>query len=148
MNLHPFLVHFPISLLILYSLLELLPMRKIFPNITWVNFKRFCLFVGTFTTYPTILTGLLTAKKLGEAPAVENHEHIALITSFTFSVISVIYLFQWFCKITNRRLEILTKILALIGFASILLTAILGGSLVYGSDIDFIHSFIAKLFSL
>lgn len=148
MNFHPFLVHFPISLLILYSVLELLPFAKILPNFAWGNFKRFCLFLGTLATFPTILTGLLTAKRIGETPAIETHEHVALITSFTFSVISVIYLFQWYKKISNRRLMLLIKTLATVGLICILLTAILGGSLVFGSDIDIIHSLVAKLFRL
>ena len=50
MNIHPLLVHFPIALLTIYSLLELVPFKQIYRQSYWFYTKAIILIIGSIST--------------------------------------------------------------------------------------------------
>lgn len=58
-NIHPLLVHFPIALLTVYSLLEAVPLKRIQKLPYWFYVKAVLLITGTISILPTILAGLV-----------------------------------------------------------------------------------------
>jgi uncharacterized membrane protein len=165
MDLHPLFVHFPIGILILYALSELIP-ASVHKNITgWTNTKAFLSITGVLAALVTLVTGGIAASLVtpgsSTAQIVEVHEHMALLTTLIFFVLGGSYLIRIFevtgdgDKIASRLGSFvvtmwhlkekvahwvldtpLRPILALAGLVSITLTAGLGASMVYGPDFD------------
>ena len=57
MNLHPIFVHFPIALLTLYTLCELLRFKKIKDHPAWFYLKAVLIICGTLGAAAALLTG-------------------------------------------------------------------------------------------
>ncbi len=176
MNIHPLFVHFPIGLLVVYSVLELgaycLPALR---RQAWVfPVKAFLLFVGVLAAFAALVTGVLAAEGLeGDSvlsPLIEVHAPFAVLTTALYLVIAAAYLNRvfdrngWFDRIasSNRFLAWgwsakkrlahlildtpLLPVLALLALAGITVTGALGAAIVYGSDVDPFVSFIYRLF--
>ena len=56
-NIHPLLVHFPIALLFLYSVIKILPFKRWFPKIAWRDIERVLLLVGVLGAFAALATG-------------------------------------------------------------------------------------------
>ena len=176
MNIHPLFVHFPIGLLVVYSVLELgaycLPALRrqlwVFPA------KAFLLFVGVLAAFAALVTGGLAAEGLeGDSvlsPLIEIHAPFAALTTALYLVIAAAYLNRvfdrngWFNRIveTNGFLAWgwnakkylahlildtpLLSALALLALVGMTVTGALGAAIVYGPDIDPFVSFIYHLF--
>lgn len=173
MNIHPIFVHFPVALFTLYSLTELIRFRKLTVNSNWILIKAFLVIVGTLSAYATILTGeaaehLYLQSHPGMENVVETHQFFALSTTVIFTIISVTYLVRliktsgYEQKVKNifglkqlwQPITLVSGFLgrpavaivfALIGLCAITITGALGGSLVYGPDVDPFVSFIYRL---
>jgi|SRR3989344_4725701 len=140
MDLHPVIVHFPVALLSLYSVLEIIRFKNI-------QTKSLLVVLGTLGSYAAYITGLINKNSIvGEIPPALNwHQIFATITLVIFTIISIYYL-------TRSKKEwlppFLLVILAILGLAFITLTGALGGSLVYGPDTDPFVKFIYSILPL
>lgn len=140
MNIHPAFVHFPIALLVLYTIIELLPLARLWPAVQWNPIRKFLLYVGTVSIFPTIATGLMAARIVGESELVEMHERAAfsVLGIFVLASLSSLFYPRWY----------LQKPLAALGLVGLFVVGSLGAAVVYGYDVDPIVSFITSLLGL
>lgn len=176
MNIHPLFVHFPIGLLVVYSLLELggslLPALRRQP---WAfPVKAFLLFAGVLAALTALFTGALAAEGLeGDevlSPLIKVHASFAAATTALYIILAATYLNRvfdrkgWFDRIVGtdgfparlwrfkRYLASLVldtwllPALALFALIGMTVTGALGAALVYGPDIDPFVSFIYHFF--
>jgi uncharacterized membrane protein len=131
-HLHPMVVHFPIALLILGFLAE---MMYLFSKAEWLyKAATLLMVIGTFGTVAGYLTGeFFTAEMDGpKGELKELHELIAKTTMFIMIAASFIRLWMVIKKKEKSGWYWLTFVLYLAGAVSVGITGYLGGSLVYG----------------
>lgn len=167
MNIHPLFVHFPIAILFLYSILEILPLSRWSPNLSWNSIKTLLVTVGTLGAFAALGTGSVAEELISDESTkkiMNVHSSFAGATTIIFCVITVAYLIRWFFKKHPQilggfisRLSFLKSIsdfilkrwiiilLALIGLITITITGALGGIIVYGSNSDLFSKFIYNL---
>ncbi len=142
MNIHPAFVHFPIALLTLYALIELLPVRKFMPSVVWDGISRFMLYIGALASVATAITGIMAEEQIGESPAVEAHEEFALtLVALTLTTAAITY----FWKSEGSLRAFVLKGLALALLALVFIVGALGANIVYGSGVDPIVTFITGI---
>lgn len=175
MNIHPFFVHFPIALLVAYSVLEL--SGALWPasrRVAWVSpVKVFTLFSGVLAALVALATGGI-AEDLIEGAArgyiLEVHSPIAGVTTLLYGILAAAYTVRIFemkgwgnqlfgsnrflapiLRLKERLAHIvldtaLLWIIALFALIGMIITGALGAAIVYGPDIDPIVSFVYHLF--
>lgn len=104
-NLHPLFVHFPIALLIVYSLMELIRWRKIAGQTYWFYVKGLFLMIGGLGALAALWTGDMAraSVRLGDFhPAIKNfnqvvrvHENFADLSVAIFGILAASYLILW-----------------------------------------------------
>ena len=175
MNIHPLFVHFPIALLAIYAIMELIHTDRLNHSDTYAAIKGFLVIVGTLAAYVTLSTGelaegLLLANSPELAKLVETHSAFAGASTAIFSVLAISYAIKFFMDSTYAqapvlasgplsrvwgamlwysraiRENVLGQMLALAGIICITITGALGAAIVYGPDADPIVSFIYGLF--
>ncbi len=166
MNIHPLLVHFPIALLTIYVLLELIRPSRLLASREWRVLKTTLLILGTLGAWAAAATGDF-GKSLYPLmrEVIAEHEMFGETTTAVFSLLSLIYIFDllqsWcgermlatfgrFWTFLKRAREILFPgavivIIAIIGFVLLLITGALGGTIVYGPHSDFFVTFVNKV---
>ena len=92
MLLHPAFVHFPIALLTLYAVCELVWIKRLRQNISWFWFKLGLLFFGALSSIVTYQTGKMAAQVLGGSRLVYLHGSFALATVWYFCILAFFYL--------------------------------------------------------
>ncbi len=168
-DIHPISVHFPIALLTVYTIVQLIP-----PRITWrvsqIFFLNcFLLLTGSF--------GILVARQLGDelegthrevAQLVQTHSQWATMSTALYGTLTVIYVFLILKKVeqnpqtpsivrtianVSQPISSLAKFLfdyyivtfiAILGLIFITITGALGGAIVYGPDADPMVSFVTS----
>lgn len=156
------LVHFPIALLTLYAVTEILPVARIIKGAPWTAIKSFAVIIGALMAAPAaIITGLIEESRIPVEipPPVELHKDFALWTFAVFGVIAVGYLIRalaatfadkipaWLRRVADfLGGQPLRSILAIGGLILVTITGALGGSMVFGSDVDPVVKFISGLF--
>jgi uncharacterized membrane protein len=155
MNIHPLVVHFPIALLLVYSLITLLPMKKWLPRVAWDDVATVLLVCGFAGAFMALQTGEIAAYLARpNRDLLEAHELFANATSWMYGLLiagKVLVFVQtrsFFSKVptffqkgiaslgallTHRTVVIL---LALFGLLALFLTGALGGIMVYGTTAD------------
>ena len=176
MNIHPLFIHFPIGLLIAYSLLEIVAyVSSHVRRAPWVFYtKAFMLFAGGLTALVTIVTGGIAEDIVRStnprAFIIDTHEPFAWATTLVYFILAGAYLVRildknnWVHRNFGRRTFLmrwwglkkfvahlildtwLLPLLALAGITGITITGALGAALVYGPSVDPIVSFIYSLF--
>lgn len=175
MNIHPLFVHFPIGMLVMYGLMELVPARFVTRFAWWDGAKQFLLSAGFIAVIPTLITGDMASDLIrGLVPqqVIERHEMMAGLTTIIFAILASAYLvrlfmrtgwgdrmsawlwggklaFMWRLKQRVAGLILDTPVrplLALMGLVAITLTGGLGAAIVYGPNIDPAVTFIYSLF--
>jgi len=161
MNLHPLLVHFPIAIWTLYTLFEIISIKKIQEKAYWFYVKASLVIAGGIF----FILAYATGDEYGGTEKIrEIHESFAGATGIVFGVMAVIYLLVWIkrewpsmyvpflpivCtwaeKILNSPLRLIIPVM---GFILLSITGGLGGSMVYGKDIDPFTQIIYKIFKL
>lgn len=142
MNIHPAFVHFPIALLTLYCIIEMLPLARYFPSISWTAIRAFLLYVGTLGALVTAVTGLMAEEVAGELPSIQVHEKAAFILIAIF-VLSSALSYWWRNEQPFRTWTM--KGLALAGLIMLFVVGALGANIVYGSDVDPIVKFVTTI---
>ena len=167
-NLHPILVHFPIALLFLYSLIKICPVNTWFPKLIWKPIEKFLLLAGTVGVFLAKSSGEI-AKHLTQPSKgiVEMHEVFANITTWLYVALVVIEFLPVVIKFLRKKIkglekifEILYKIsilidkkwvivlLSILGLIALFLTGLLGGVMVYGLEADPLAPFVLSIFGL
>ncbi|MDX9779298.1 MAG: hypothetical protein RBT30_03615 [Patescibacteria group bacterium] len=166
-NLHPIFVHFPIALLLFYSLLRLFPWPKKWPHFNWQIPRIYLLVAGLLGAYLANLTG-------GVAEDITSHHHDLLEMHEFFAGFSVnIYVIlliaelivllkpEYLKKFSLHALKpiliylqkifnykIIFILLTVIGVVSISVTGLLGGVMVHGLAADPLAIYVLKVLSL
>ncbi|MCX6789985.1 MAG: hypothetical protein NTV60_00465 [Candidatus Kaiserbacteria bacterium] len=175
MNIHPLFVHFPIGLLVVYSVLEI--GAYVSPTLrrqSWLfGVKAFLLFVGVLAAFTALVTGGM-AEELVEnterAFILEVHSPIAGITTLLYLVLASAYLicvfdrngwwsrlfqmnkvfaWSWHMKKSVAHFILDTwflPVLALLALIGMTVTGALGAAIVYGPNADPFVTFIYHLF--
>jgi uncharacterized membrane protein len=168
MNIHPIFVHFPIALLSVYALLELVRSKRIMQSREWLYIKSAFLFLGSLGTGLALFTGDFGKHLYPAQRAIINvHENFADATTIIFGIVTLIYLVavidalwgdllrtskyasSWNSIVAfDRRFfsGFVVVPLAVIGFCLLCITGALGGSIVYGANADFFTHIVNKLF--
>lgn len=131
-HLHAMIIHFPIALLLIGFLSEVIGiiLKKSFFNQT----AFYLLILGTFGTIASYLSGDAAGEgmeggTLGKA--IEIHENAAVITLWLAIITSVVYItVNWF-KYSNKWIKIASVVLFASVIGGVSRTAYLGGQLVY-----------------
>lgn len=159
-NIHPIFVHFPIALLLIYSLLKIIPFYKWFPNVAWRQIERVFLLLGVLGGFISLYTGEIAEHLVRpDHDLVEMHSafatisvwlYVALLLGELIMILSTRYTLPEFIKklggfLTNRWVSIVIAFCALV---TISITGLLGGVLVYGNSADPIAPFVLKLLGL
>ncbi len=148
-NLHPIFVHFPIAMLLVYSVIKILPLKKWFPKFAWRDIERVLLMVGVIGAFAALATGDTAVHLVHpNRQLVEAHENFADIATWLYGAL----LLGEVAAFINERLSGRNKIfqfierilcnrtfsfvLALLALVAITLTGLLGGIIVYGKTAD------------
>ena len=170
MDIHPIIVHFPVALLAVYSVMELVRVRKLLAEKSWYYIKSAFLILGTIGAFMALATGE-NAEHINRPvrKVVEMHQVFASASTWIFSILSILYLIGiveniWGENLRTSKYEIVRKAwdlklkirnklfkpviiipLAFVGLIAILITGALGGAMVYGNSADPFISFIYKI---
>lgn len=172
MNIHPLLVHFPIGLLVMYAIFEMLRFRSLRALSYWFYVKAIFVIAGTGAAYIAFGGGEIAEEIVGtldpsKLPLIETHSGFAGATTAVFSILALAYLIVWIARarhtensgqINNKSMRFifrsaqfilgtpLAPVFALVGLITMIITGALGASIVYGPDVDpfvkVIYSFI------
>ncbi len=155
-NIHPIIVHFPIALLFIYSIIKILPFEKYFQNISWKQVEIFLLTIGTLGAFVASTTGEIAEELIStNRQLVESHSFFADISTFLFGalllgeLLLILINSKYFTKIDLPKTKdllifiqkiltnkIFSKIIAFLGLIAISITGMLGGVIVYGTSAD------------
>lgn len=161
MNLHTFFVHFPVALLMIYSLCELVRIQKVLMWPSWFYIKAFLAIIGAASSVVAYGFG-----EIAEHAGVYNeqllHVHIffaalsvmvfgTLAASYTAIIIDrirptlAIPFWSSILRLARFFTGSFVVVLALIGLLAISFTGAFGSALVRGPESDFVVSFIYHL---
>lgn len=176
MDIHPLIVHFPIALLTMYSLLEVgayfLPALR---RQEWISqVKSFLLFVGALAALAALVSGgiaeEIARQSAGRSPILKIHSSFAGAATLFYIILAAAYtvrLFDakgwgnriignqslliriWHIKKYLAYLILDSWLLPLIAFCALFglfVAGALGAAMVYGPDADPFVSFIYRLF--
>ncbi len=147
MNLHPILVHFPIALLTVYAVIEIARVPAVTKQSWWFPMKAGFAILGALAAVPTFFTGWIQEQGIdGEVPKLlDVHGDFALYTLLCFALLAaahvvVILKAQAPARLVRAAAFILRPAvavpLAVLGLVFVTVTGALGGTMIYGPDID------------
>lgn len=170
MNIHPIFVHFPIALLTVYAIAELLRFKSLRSTAYFFYVKAVLIITGVLSALLALNTGE-TAEHLQDKslrPLIEMHSAFATASTWIFVILALAYLVgiiersqyneklqnSFFAKIWNIKIRVanyilssyISFIIALVGLVTITITGALGGAIVYGPAIDPIVNYVYHLF--
>ena len=137
-ELHPFIIHFPIALLSLYIVLEII--TYFIENETLNNITTWILLFGIITAVNAVLSGnqaehlassFMDATSTLVKDSIEKHEQFATYTLWYFLILLVVRYYLVQKKKLTKLFKGVLIILALCGGILIFQTGITGGNLVY-----------------
>jgi uncharacterized membrane protein len=166
-NIHPLFVHFPIALLLMYSLLKVLPLHRWMSSISWKPIQNTFLFVGVLGAFAALQTGEI-AEHLAKPnrQLVDMHSLFATASTWIYAALLVGVILAWVTPLlvlkgtmprltsalvfiqrilTNRAF---TVVLAIVGLITISITGLLGGVMVYGISADPVAPMVLKLLGI
>lgn len=167
-NIHPIFVHFPIALLLLYSVIKILPLKRWFPNVSWNDIERLLLLTGTLGAFAALATGdsaehlVHPNKQLVEAHStfggIATFLYVALligeqakfVNSKNYSFINNHKLLRRIYSILEKLLanQSLSKLIAFVALIAIAVTGLLGGVIAYGLTADPFAPLVLKILGI
>ena len=165
MNIHPILVHFPIALLTIYAVIELIRVPA-FQSKSPVFYIKFAFVsIGWIFSLIAAASGEGAEHIVGYSSLVETHSSFAGATEVVFGIIAVWYILSFlekeaiqipyietrirpilsFLMTFTKKIKVIIPILAFAGLILVTITGALGGAIVYGPDVDPIVRFIYNL---
>lgn len=174
MNVHPIIVHFPIALLTLYAICELIRFKKVTAKHYWFHVKSILVIVGLITAQLALGSGEVI-QRMFEKEYPEKHAIVPVHAIFAeatvgiFFILAFSYLVLWIeydapksffgkyprTKKPWARIVKIAKwiidtpaslVLAFIGIIGITITGALGGAMVHGPEVDPFVSFVYHFF--
>ncbi|MHB1316513.1 MAG: DUF2231 domain-containing protein [Minisyncoccota bacterium] len=164
MNIHPLFVHFPIALLTVYALAEIIWYKKITLQTWWWNFKAALLTLGVIGGFVALQTGDIAESIKGRSSLIEIHSTFAAISVWIFSALLFSYIIKfislykseyvqygfknkafYFVEYVGKFITKISILLAFIGLITLTITGALGGAIVYGPDVDPVVNFIYSI---
>ena len=166
-NIHPILVHFPIALLFVYSIIKIIPVHRWFPKISWKHTELFLLVCGVISAMAAAATGD-TAERLARPnhQLVEMHSTFAGATIWIYALILLGEVLVFLTPVIIPKLKSpkLTSFcvsiqkflthpavaitLAVLGLMALAITGLLGGAMVYGTTADPFVPFVLKILGI
>lgn len=146
MPLHPIIVHFPISLLFLGAIIQIIALWR--PKF-WNQLAGFLLITGFLSGIIAYMTGdggeSFARQVMGASrSAISRHENLAFLTLLTFGIVVLIKLYQWlpyfpqlkrYAKYSQSKIFIpVLLVLSLLGGTLVFLTGHYGGSIIYQQE--------------
>ena len=133
-NIHPLIVHFPIAILILIALSQII--FAALKRTRWFEYSVPVFLMGVLSLGATYLSGRLAVNTVvlpANANSVLNsHADLALWTLIYFTILALVFLVVWWKGLVARTgISITLAILALSGAGLLSMTADFGGRLVY-----------------
>ncbi len=129
-NIHPMFVHFPLALLsvgLLFDILGYFLKKQSLTSAGW-----WCFSLGVLSAIVTVITGLQaegTVTVSGEAEKMlENHEHFQITSTIVFVVL---WIWRSLTREKTPKLAIIYFVISAIAVAAIIYGAHYGGELVY-----------------
>ncbi len=163
MNIHPIFVHFPIALLTMYAILELVRFKKIIEKPWFEYVKGSFVIIGALSSSLALQTGELAEelyKKNSEVRnLIETHASWAGFASYIFALLATLYaihfvvkssfhikiqntlikpLWLFIVQISEKLFETVwfMMVASFVGIVAITITGALGGAIVYGPNVD------------
>ncbi|HSW96453.1 MAG TPA: DUF2231 domain-containing protein [Candidatus Saccharimonadales bacterium] len=165
MNVHPLLVHFPITFFITYAVFELLRFKRIIKQQYWFYIKAILVCLGVVSAFAAGIAGKIIQPQFTQKTLVSIHEHINESATAIFAILAICYIISWIKQTSNSSIpqknnkfwlflfkseEVilhtpLLYFLVIPGLLLITLGGALGGIIVYGPNLDPFTSFIYSL---
>lgn len=165
MNIHPIFVHFPIALLTVYAIIELIRIQKFQSKNSIFYIKCILVVLGWIASIIAASTGDIAADLIGENRLIETHAFYAGASQVVFGIIAVWYALIFlekealkipffekqirpvltFLFVIARKIQMCIPALAIVGLILITITGALGGAIVYGPEIDPVVYFVYNL---
>lgn len=166
-NIHPIFVHFPIALLVVYSIIKILPLKKWVPSVSWKDIELVLLVVGVLGAFAGLSSGE-SAEHLTRPnrALVEAHAFFAAAATWMYGLLLggefLRLVSGWIVK-TIRAPKVLQVVffvrdllthsflattLAVLGLVTISVTGLLGGVMVYGTSADPIASIVLSILGI
>ena len=138
MDAHPYIVHFPIALIILSFFYQCLTVFM--PSRLPTQLTLWALAPGVLATIPAVLTGEKAEGSLTDIPEevhdlIETHELFANITTWGGMILLCVWLYLVMKKIDNKQVQLLLFAFLGLLIASVCVTGYIGGQLVHVHDI-------------
>ena len=127
-QLHPFFVHFPIALICLVGIIELL---RLFTNKIPSFISLIILFLSTIMSFLAVQSGELARRSISSKKLlkiIEEHEMFGDIVMWYSIILLIVWLYLFLKKLDNKILKLF---LIFILIALVIKTAFLGGELVH-----------------
>lgn len=166
-NLHPLFVHFPIALLLLYSLLRIFPWPKKWPSFNWQIPRIYLLAAGLIGAYFSNLTGEVAGDITRHHKGLlDMHEsfasfsvniYVILIIAEVLLLIKPVYLEKVSLQVLKPFLihlqkilsyRIIFTILAIAGIVALSIAGLLGGVMVHGLAADPLAELVLEILGL
>ena len=134
LEIHPIIVHFPIALITLAYVFQVITI--IIPNKVPENLNLWVLIPATLSTLPAVISGQNSKKNLenicSEAQStLKNHELFANITTWSILLLSLIWIYVTLKGYANIRVQKLFCAFLSLIFISLIITGLLGGQLTH-----------------
>ena len=137
-ELHPIIVHFPIALISLAYLYQIITVIK--PDAVPQHLNLWILIPASISTLPAVITGNKAEESVTELCAeaheiIENHELFANITTWGILVLTGAWIYLTLQGHADQRVQRLLLAFLTLIFISVCITGYLGGELVHVWDI-------------
>ncbi|MHB1330762.1 MAG: DUF2231 domain-containing protein [Minisyncoccota bacterium] len=152
--LHPIVIHFPIALLTIYAILELVRFRKILEKPYWFYIKASLIIAGSVGALVGVITGAIASGWIIGGSRIFALHQIFGLSTLVLSVISAkAYGWEWFIGPGNgfSKFVLQPKIIVILAFlilVCITITGGIGGAMIRGTQFDPLMAPIFKLLGI